>query len=73
MAPSNFPDDVRVERKVMMRNQVAQPSRRGAMRISEQHTRFVRQLLDGLANDLQIEQHGVEDGFFSNELFKVAP
>jgi hypothetical protein len=54
------PDDFRIEREVAVRDQVAQPggSRVGSFR--QLRERIRREALDRLADDLQVEQNGVE-------------
>ena len=67
-----LPNDVGVEREIVMRDQIAQSCRRGAMFGRERSAFTFRQSLDGLADDLQVEQHRVERGLVTDECLNRA-
>lgn len=73
MPVRDFPDDVRVESEIMVRDQIAQPSRPATVGLRQQGLCLGRQLLDGFADHLEVEQHRVEGGLVGDELLDRAP
>ncbi len=60
MGISHLPDDIRIERKITMRDQIAQ-SRGSAADLGRKLLHDLRwQFLVGFADDLQVEQYRVE-------------